>query len=140
MPDIFTKEKRSEIMSKVRSKDTTIELKMMAALKKNNLEFQYQPKLFGKPDFLVHPNIAIFCDSSFWHGRHWSKLKLQLKEGYWREHIEKNRKRDRLVNKELKKAGYTVVRCWDDEINKNMPFCIMKIMKVQNYSRKAVLS
>jgi DNA mismatch endonuclease (patch repair protein) len=127
MTDIFTKEKRSEIMSKIKSKGTKIELRMMNALETNDLKFECQPKIFGKPDFLVHPNIVVFCDSSFWHGRDWKNLKPQLKEGYWQEHIKKNRKRDRAVNTQLKKKGYVVLRFWDDQIDKRIERCIKRI-------------
>lgn len=74
VPDIFSKEKRSEIMSKIRSKGTKIELRMKKALEETGVEFEYQPKMFGRPDFFVPPNIAVFCDSSFWHGRNWRGL------------------------------------------------------------------
>ena len=127
MPDMFTKKKRSEVMSRIRSKGTKIEMKMMKTLEESNIKFEYQPKIFGKPDFLVYPNIVVFCDSSFWHGREWKTLKRELNEGYWQEHIKKNRNRDRLVNKQLRKAGYTVLRFWDDEINKKIQSCVTKI-------------
>ena len=132
---MFTKEKRSEIMSRIRSKGSQIERAMMKALEENNLKFEYQPKIFGKPDFLVHPNIIVFCDSSFWHGRNWKKLKSQLKEGYWVEHIKKNKKRDSIVNNRLKEMGYVVLRFWDDEINKKIDSCIARI---KDASQKAV--
>jgi DNA mismatch endonuclease (patch repair protein) len=130
MPDIFTIKKRSQVMSKIRSKGTSIELKMIIALQQNGISFEYQPKIFGKPDFLIPPNIVVFCDSSFWHGRNWVKLKLKLKEGYWREHIASNRKRDRCVNKILKGEGYIIIRFWDDLINKKIDSCIKKIRKI----------
>lgn len=126
VPDIFTKQKRSEIMSKIRSKGTKIELKMKTALEENKIDFEYQPKLFGKPDFLIKPNIVIFCDSSFWHGRHWSKLRTQL-SGYWLAHIEKNRKRDNAVNKMLRSEGYVILRFWDTQINADIEKCISKV-------------
>lgn len=129
MPDIFGKEKRSEIMSKIKSKGTRIELTIIRALEEANLKFQYQPEIFGKPDFLVHPNIAVFCDSSFWHGRNWKKLRPRLKEGYWREHIKKNIRRDRTVNRQLKNAGYVVLRFWDDQIEEEVDACIAAISK-----------
>jgi DNA mismatch endonuclease (patch repair protein) len=127
MPDIFGKEKRSEIMSKIRSKGTGIELAFKRALEKSDLEFEYQPKIFGKPDFLVYPNIAVFCDSSFWHGRNWKKLKPKLKQGYWQKHIKKNIGRDRIVNRRLKESGYVVLRFWDDQIEKGLDSCITRI-------------
>jgi DNA mismatch endonuclease (patch repair protein) len=127
MPDIFTKEKRSKIMSGIRSKGSKIEVKMMKALEESDLESEYQPRIFGKPDFLICPNIVVFCDSSFWHGRNWKKIKRRLREGYWQEHIEKNRERDKIVNIGLKKAGYVVLRFWDTQIEKDIGSCIKKI-------------
>lgn len=126
MPDMFTKEKRSEIMSKIKSKGSKIELKMIRCLEEAKIDFSYQPKLFGKPDFLIQPNIVVFCDSSFWHGRDWRKLQSQL-SGHWLEHIQKNRKRDKIVNRTLKKEGYVVLRFWDFEINGDIEKCLGKI-------------
>ena len=126
-------------MAKIRSRGSKMELKLKKALEESTVEFEYQPKAFGNPDFLVKPNIAIFCDSSFWHGRNWNKLKHQLSKRYWYEHISRNRKRDRLVNRTLKKQGYLVIRFWEEEIDKESDICIKKIkeaLKV-NYSKKA---
>jgi DNA mismatch endonuclease, patch repair protein len=126
MTDCFSKEKRSEVMSKIKSKGSKMELVMLEALNTSHVNFEYQPKIFGKPDFLVEKNIAIFCDSSFWHGRNWSKLSKKL-SGNWVDHIERNRKRDKIVNKELKKNGFIVLRFWDYEIKKNLSGCIKRI-------------
>jgi DNA mismatch endonuclease, patch repair protein len=102
-----------------------------ATLEENAFEFDYQPKLFGKPDFLIKPNIVVFCDSSFWHGRNWKKLKPQLKEGYWQEHILGNIRRDRIVNSTLKKENYIILRFWDKEITKFPNKVIKKIRAAQ---------
>jgi hypothetical protein len=51
MPDIFSKEKRSEIMSKIKSSGTKIELAIKTALIEKGIEFEYQPKIFGKARF-----------------------------------------------------------------------------------------
>lgn len=136
MPDVFTKEKRSTIMSKIKSKGTGIELKMMKALEDDRIEFQYQPKMCGKPDFLVYPNIAVFCDSSFWHGRNWSRLKEKLPNEYWRNHIRNNRERDKKISSFLTKSGFTVLRFWDKEIERNMSYCVEKIKEAINHNQK----
>lgn len=136
MPDIFTKEKRSQIMSRIRSKGSKIEIKMKEALNTNEIDYEYQPKLFGNPDFLIKPNIALFCDSSFWHGRDWSKLVTQLKEGYWQNHIRKNKERDVTVTKTLTEQGYVVLRFWDDEIVKRIDDCIKKIQNTLKIKEK----
>jgi DNA mismatch endonuclease (patch repair protein) len=127
MPDFLTKEQRSSLMSKVRSKGTKIELIMKKALDDNGIKYIYQPIAFGKPDFLIPPKIAVFCDSSFWHGRNWRKLKNTLQKGYWQEHILANRRRDALVNRTLRKQGYVVLRFWDKDIQKNLDKCINSI-------------
>jgi len=135
MPDVFTKEKRSRVMAKIRSRGSKIEMKMKEALERYEIYYEYQPKLFGKPDFLVEPNIVIFCDSSFWHGRNWRKLKPQLHEGYWQQHISDNRKRDVEVNRTLKGQRYTVLRFWDEDIEKNIDECTKKISDAVKASR-----
>jgi len=114
-------------MSEIKSKGTKIEVALLKALEENDLKFEYQPKIFGNPDFLVNSNIVVFCDSSFWHGRNWKKLKPKLKEGYWQEHIEKNIKRDKVVNRRLKKDRYVILRFWDDQIQKSLDSCIARI-------------
>jgi len=130
MQDRFSKEKRSQVMSRIRSKGTKIELRMKEALEANQIQFEYHPKIFGKPDFSMPPNIVLFCDSSFWHGRNWGKLKRKLWKEYWYDHIKKNRLRDRIVNDELKNKGYVVLRFWDTQIEKHMDECVRRIRRV----------
>lgn len=127
MTDKFSREKRSQIMSKIKSKNTDIELALKDALEQSQISFEYQPKLFGKPDFLIPPNIVVFCDSSFWHGRNWSELDKTLPKGYWHEHIKRNRERDELVNSQLNIQNFIVLRFWDYEIKKEPRLCIGRI-------------
>ena len=136
MPDMFSREKRSEIMSKIRSKGTKLELKMKDELEKNKIPFEYQPKIFGKPDFLILPNVLIFCDSSFWHGRDWKRLKERLPSQYWKDHIGKNVKRDKLITARLRKDGYVVLRFWDNQIEKESEKVVEKIKKAQSKTIK----
>jgi DNA mismatch endonuclease (patch repair protein) len=104
---------------------------MKQSLEDHSIEYVYKPKIYGKPDFLVKPKIAVFCDSSFWHGRNWRKLKTQLHEGYWQQHINENRKRDAQINQKLKERGYTVLRFWDEDIKKKIEECIEKISRAR---------
>lgn len=129
MPDRFSKEKRSQIMSKIRSKGSKIEVRMKEALQESQIEYECHPKMFGKPDFLIAPNIVVFCDSSFWHGRDWRKLKGKLPKEYWYDHIKRNRLRDLLVNDELRNKGYIVLRFWDTQIEKNIDKCVKLVRK-----------
>jgi DNA mismatch endonuclease (patch repair protein) len=125
MPDIFTKEKRSWVMSRIRSRDTKIEKFVEAHLKKNKIKFKKNFKIIGSPDFAI-PNkeIAIFIDGDFWHGYDYKKRRHNLPE-YWKEKIQKNMNRDKKVNKELKILGWKVIRIWEHQIEKK-PEIVMK--------------
>jgi DNA mismatch endonuclease (patch repair protein) len=102
---------------------------MKIALEEKHIDFQYQPKMFGNPDFFIPPKVVVFCDSSFWHGRNWRILQKRLPKGYWYDHIRKNRIRDRRVVTELKSQGYIVLRFWDEKINNDINRCVKRILK-----------
>ncbi len=130
MTDIFTKKKRSEIMSKVRGKDTKIELKMRKAVRKMGLKgYKLNCDLPGKPD-IAFPEfkVAIFCDGEFWHGRYFDMVKHKYMK-FWKEKIRQNMARDKKVDKILRKAGWIVIRLWEKDIEKNVDACARKIMK-----------
>lgn len=134
--DKFSRAKRSLIMSRIRSRNTRIELAMKKALRKAGVTLKMHPRMVGNPDFLVGENILVFCDSSFWHGRNWKKLKAQLARGsnssYWITHIARNRKRDRQVNSVLRAQGYHVMRFWDYQIAKRPAKCTERIKNVSS--------
>lgn len=137
--DIFSERKRSLVMSRIRSKFTSLDIKMEGVLKRAGLRFQMYPKEFGSPDFIVGNRVAVFCDSSFWHGRNWRKLRKRLLEGnrpeYWVEHIGRNRARDRLVTKKLVEKGLTVVRLWDTDIQKRPETCVNRLRRALENDR-----
>lgn len=138
MADIFTKEKRSEIMRKVRNRDTDIELIVRKELFKRGYRFRVKNKLFGKPDIVLpRQKVVIFCDGDFWHGRYYRKEKKNYKE-FWVDKIRVNRKRDITVNKTLKKQGWRVVRFWKTDILRDINFCIKEAEKILEISKVKV--
>ena len=128
MADIFTPEKRSWVMSRIRSKDTKIEKKVASLLRKNKIHYRRHPKLFGSPDFVVEKKILVFCDGDFWHGYQYDKKKKPPKK-FWREKIERNMARDRKVSGKLRRDGWPVVRLWEHDIEASPDKCIRKIQK-----------
>lgn len=130
MTDIFTKEKRSEIMKRVKNKNTNIELILRRELIKLGLRYRIKNKLFGKPD-IVFPKqkVAIFCDGDFWHGKNYRNEGGRYK-AFWKEKIQINMNRDKLVNKTLEEEGWRVIRFWKTEIIKNSKSCAEKIEKL----------
>jgi len=129
LADIFTPEKRSWIMSRVRGKNTKIDLKMKKILGSMNCKYKMYPKIFGSPDFLIERRkIAIFCDGDFWHGyKYHGKKKLAKK--FWREKIESNMKRDKKVSRKLRRNGLSVLRFWEHDIEKRPEYCKKKILR-----------
>ena len=117
MPDIFTKEKRSEVMSKIRSKNTTVERVVFSFLRKEKIYFQrHYDRVVGCPDVaLPSKKVAIFLDGDFWHGRNAATRLPKLNE-WWRAKIERNMKRDKASRAALRKAGWSVLKVWEGEL------------------------
>jgi len=109
MTDRVSKSVRSLIMSKVKSKNTKCELALCDALKEAGLtNFKKHYKVLGKPDIAFpEKKLAVFCDSDFWHGK---KNVPETNREYWEKKFERNKKRDRKVNVELKKSGWKILR------------------------------
>jgi DNA mismatch endonuclease (patch repair protein) len=119
MADVFSKQKRSEVMAAVKSGgNNATELKLISFFRANGISgWRRNQKLLGKPDFVFRQNrLAVFVDGCFWHGcpKHFRKPSNNRK--YWREKILRNQERDRLVTKVLSKTGWRVLRIWEHEL------------------------
>lgn len=117
--DLLSKKKRSELMSKIRSRDTKFEQNFIAALKKmTRKKFKTNvTSIKGKPDIVFFKEkICIFLDSDFWHGWYYSRWKHLLKNDFWRNKIENNRKRDKKITVYLRKNDWKVLRIWEHEL------------------------
>lgn len=125
--DDLTKEQRRKNMQHIRSKDTSIELRLRKALWHEGIRYRKNySALPGKPDIAITRwKIAVFCDSSFWHGRNFdTKKPVDTNHEYWSQKIRKNIDRDKEVNVALHNLGWCVIRFWDYEINSNLNCCI----------------
>ncbi|MDH5666326.1 MAG: very short patch repair endonuclease [Nitrosopumilus sp.] len=128
MTDIFTPEKRSWIMFRIRGTNTGIDRKMKSLLDCLGFPFLMYPKMFGNPDFiLTKQKIVIFCDGDFWHGYRYDKKKKPVKK-FWRDKIERNMARDKRISRKLRRDGWSVLRMWEHDIDRRMDFCINKIL------------
>lgn len=129
--DVFTKKKRSEIMSKIRSENTKVERLVFRELRRRGIYFQkHYKRAKGKPDIaLPKKKKAVFIDGDFWHGRNFSKQRKRLPKKYWLAKIENNIKKDRRNSATLKRRGWKVLRIWEKEAIKNPEKEIKKISK-----------
>ena len=136
MPDVLTPEQRRKNMQHIRAKDTKIEIILRKALWNRGYRYRKNYKdLPGKPDIvLLKYKIAIFCDGEFFHGKNWEILRPHLEQSnngeFWIKKISRNIERDDKINKQLLFLGWTVIRFWGDEINKNTDGCIKVIEEV----------
>lgn len=130
MADRLTKEQRHKNMSHIKSKDTSIEVKLRRELWHKGYRYRKNYRqLPGKPDIAITKyKVAIFCDSEFFHGKDWEVLKPRLQKGnnaeYWIPKIQRNRERDDEVNKKLLFLGWTVIRFWGKDIMKHIDECV----------------
>lgn len=115
--DIFTKEKRSEIMRKVKSKDTGPEKKVRSLLHSLGFRFRLHRKdLPGKPDIVLPKyKTVIFVHGCFWHGHDCKRGDRIPKENksYWIRKLKDNVNRDKRNIEELSGAGWSVVVVWE---------------------------
>lgn len=132
-----THEKVNKKMQAVKRTGSTIETALAKALWKKGLRYRKQyKKLKGTPDFvLIKYKLAIFCDSTFWHGyrnMNTKRHRFRSNQDFWINKIKRNIERDKEVNKELKSLGWKVIRIWDFEIVTDIDSVLLKIKKAIN--------
>lgn len=123
--------KTSEMMSRIKGKDTKIELALRRALYHRGYRYRKNVKsLPGSPDIvLTRYRICLFCDGDFFHGYDYVQIDTQLKtnSGFWKAKIERNRERDRKVDQKLVEMGYLVLRFWEHEIDTDLEKVVKEI-------------
>jgi DNA mismatch endonuclease, patch repair protein len=128
----YTTKERSEMMSKIKSKNTKPEQRLRKMLWAMGIRYRLNvDNLPGKPDIVIRKyKLAIFIDGEFWHGYQWSEKKDKIKSNrdFWIPKIERNMQRDQEVNKQLQQMGLTVLRFWDRQVTNDFNYCINQIL------------
>ena len=122
MVDQFSPEKRSEIMSRVKNKNTSIELNLRKELWSRGYRYRLYTNLPGTPD-IVFPKIkiVIFVDGCFWHNCPICQPKMpSTNKEYWRNKIDRNVERAKKADKELENMGWDIIHIWGHQINKDL--------------------
>lgn len=122
MPDRFDSVKRSQIMSRVKVKNTAPEVKLRSILYRRGFRFRLNRKdLPGKPDIVLPKYKAvIFVHGCFWHGHDCKRgQRPKTNEEFWNGKIDCNIKRDEINAIKLKELGWRVLAVWECEIKKN---------------------
>jgi len=129
----YTTKERSELMGRIKAQNTKPEQKLRKVLWALGLHYRLNVKsLPGKPDIVLGKyHLVIFVDGEFWHGFEWEQKREKIKSNrdFWIPKIERNQQRDREVNEQLAALGYSVVRFWDHQIERDLNWCINQILE-----------
>jgi DNA mismatch endonuclease (patch repair protein) len=140
MADVFSPQKRSQVMSRIRgrgNKDTEVALARLLRLHRISGWRRHQP-IVGRPDFIFRKHrVAVFVDGCFWHRcpKH-SNTPANNRE-FWESKLSANVKRDRAVSAALKKRQWTVIRVWEHDLKVKPRWCVRKILAAVHANRPA---
>ena len=129
MPDNLTPEQRSFCMSRIKGKDTGLEMRVRSALHRRGLRFRKHVKdLPGKPDVVFRKaRVAVFVDGDFWHGYRFPSWEDKVSD-FWKKKINRNRERDAANHRKLRQMEWTVIRLWQHEVEADFDACIDRIL------------
>ncbi|MFO1489181.1 MAG: very short patch repair endonuclease [Verrucomicrobiota bacterium] len=129
MADVVSIHKRSEIMSRIRSrgnKDTELALAKLFR-KQHIIGWRRSQRLFGNPDFVFHKNkLVVFVDGCFWHRCPIHGTQPKGNRLFWEKKFERNQIRARLVNRTLRREGWRVLRIWEHELSRKNEVRLLK--------------
>ena len=132
--DWLTPAQRSRNMSAIRSRgNRTTEKALRFRLVRAGVRgwTLHGVELPGKPDFVFEKHrVVVFVDGCYWHGCPKCYRPPTTNESYWSQKLIRNTSRDQAVTRQLRRAGWTVVRFWEHESKKNARLVVEKIKKL----------
>ena len=129
--DIWSKEKRSAVMARIKSKDTKPEWVVRRYLYSRGYRYRKNvKKMPGSPDIVLRKyGVVIFVHGCFWHGHSIDGHIPQSNSDYWRKKIERNQKRDELNKRQLLKMGWAVIVVWECQLKSSNRNQTLKILE-----------
>lgn len=119
MPDTMDPATRSRTMSKIRAKNTTIELRVRRAVHRAGFRYRiHRRDLPGTPD-MVFPRFrtAVFVDGCFWHWHGCGRSRMPgTNREFWEAKMARNMARDAAVRAALRELGWTVRTIWECDL------------------------
>ena len=133
MSDKLTPEKRSWNMSRIKGKDTKIEVEVRKYLFSKGYHFRKNDKRYpGKPDIVLPKyHVAIFVHGCFWHRHEGCKdaTTPKTRTEFWLEKFDKNVKNDQIKQEKLRELGWKVIVIWECELKRSFQETMDKVEK-----------
>ena len=133
MSDKLTPEKRSWNMSRIKGKDTKIEVEVRKYLFSKGYRFRKNDKRYpGKPDIVLPKyHVAIFVHGCFWHRHKGCKdaTTPKTRTEFWLEKFDKNVKNDQIKQEKLRELGWKVIVIWECELKRSFQETMNKVEK-----------
>lgn len=133
MSDRLTPEKRSWNMSRIKGKDTKIEVEVRKYLFSKGYRFRKNDKRYpGKPDIVLPKyHVAIFVHGCFWHRHEGCKdaTTPKTRTEFWLEKFDKNVKNDQIKQEKLRELGWKVIVIWECELKRSFQETMDKVEK-----------
>ena len=133
MSDKLTPEKRSWNMSRIKGKDTKIEVEVRKYLFSKGYRFRKNDKRYpGKPDIVLPKyHVAIFVHGCFWHRHEGCKdaTTPKTRTEFWLEKFDENVKNDQIKQEKLRELGWKVIVIWECELKRSFQKTMDKVEK-----------
>lgn len=135
--DKLSPAQRSALMSRVRGRNTSPELKLRRAMWQIGIRFRLGQCIARiRPDVVFRgARLAIFVDGCFWHSCPVHKSRPLSNQDFWDEKLARNVVRDNKTTADLERAGWTVMRFWEHEVEGDATACALKIADALEKSR-----
>ena len=133
MADVYSKDKRSSIMRRVKSSgNKSTELKLIEFFINNHIiGWRRKYNVVGHPDFVfLNRRIAIFVDGCFWHGHDCRNTQPSDNAEYWQKKKARNIEHDQTITNLFRSRGWTVIRIWECELTKKKRSILEKKLAV----------
>lgn len=129
MSDMMSVTKRSELMSRIRDKNTLPELKLRRAAWAIGLRYRLHQRIGrARPDLVFkRARLAVFVDGCFWHQCPLHSTIPKGNRAFWQAKLERNMQRDIETNQVLTTAGWGVLRFWEHDIDVSAELCALKV-------------
>lgn len=126
-------------MSRVKQRDSGIERALRSALWRAGVRYRKHVRMRGTPDLAVaSARVVVFVDSCFWHGCRFHCRRPKSNVDFWNQKIERNRRRDVKVNRHYRRRGWTVLRFWEHQLNRDLQSCVARVIDAVNHGLRTL--